>query len=345
MFYNTVLWGFWGMNRVFAVASILAASAIPFGVHAGALPEQTLKDLDAGYCRRALAVIQPLLADHAKDAELQYDYGRALLGLNKPDDAAAAFKTAIGLDPKNGLYHGALGDAYGLKAQQGFASGSEGMFGMMGLMKSAKAEWLTALELSPADTDAHVSLAMYYIMVPGIMGGSYSKAHDLEAELDKLDPVQALQVRANEAGNKDDSEQGISLLKQAVAQDKTQGSRLALGLFYQNAKRYDDALATFREMAKDPKGQMAWYQIGKTADVAKSGYDEGIAALKQYLGFTDLPDTLPTPAWAHYRLGDIYGAQGQKDQARSEFQMALAMNVNGDPDLASRLSKAQAALN
>ena len=313
---------------------------------AGSVPDEALKDSEGGYFHKALAIVEPLARSHSTDAEIQYRYGQSLAGIGKADDAIAALKLAVSLDPKNGLYHSALGDAYGLKAQQGFASGAEGMFGMMGLMKDAKSEWSRALELSPADVSAHVSLAMYYIMVPGLMGGSYSKAHDLEAELDKLDPVQALQVRANEAGNKNDIDDGAKLLQQAIEKDPTSSSRIALGLLYAGGKRYDDALKTFRDtLAKDPKAYMAWYQIGKTADVAKSNYDEGIAALKQYLGVTDLPDTLPTAAWAHYRLGDIYGAQGKKELARSEYQASLAMNSNGDPDLASRLSKVQAALN
>jgi len=325
------------------VLSLLALAAVP--AFAGSVPDEALKDAEAGYFHKALLIVEPLAKSHPQDAEIQYRYGQALAGLGKTDDAITALKLAVSLDPNNGVYHRALGDAYGLKAQQGFSSGSEGMFGMMGLMKDAKAEWLSALELAPADVDAHVSLSMYYIMVPGLMGGSYSKAHDLEAELDKLDPVQALQVRANEAGNKKDVDDGVKFLQQAIEKDPTSGSRIALGLFYAGAKRYDDAFKTFRDTAeKDPKAYMAWYQTGKTAGLAKSNYDEGIASLKRYLTFTDLPDTLPTPAWAHYRLGNIYEAQGRKDDARAEYVLAGSLNERADPDLASKLKDGLARL-
>ena len=326
--------------------TLALASTLALPAHAGDIPDQAIKDADAGYYRKALVVVAPLAKDKPQDAEVQYRYGQALTGLNKADEAIAALKLAVSLDPKNGLYHRALGDAYALKVKQGMADGSAGMFSMMGMMKDAKAEWLAALELAPTDVNAHVDLAMYYIMVPGIMGGSYSKAHDLEDQLDKLDPVQALQVRANEAGNKDKDDEAVKLLQQAIEQDKTQGSRLALGLFYIGAKRYDDAFATFHEMTKDPKAYMAWYQIGKTSGLAKSNYDEGIASLKQYLAFEDLPDTVPSAAWAHYRLGNIYQAQGHKDDARNEYKTAADLNTSGnnDPDLASKLSKVQAEL-
>lgn len=328
------------MSRSLMLALALT-SAFALPAHAGTVPEQAIKDADAGYFRKALTVVAPLAKDNPQDAELQYRYGQALTGLGKPDEAIVALKLAVSLDPKNGVYHRALGEAYGLKTQQGMADGSTGMFAMMGMMKDAKKEFEAALQNTPTDADAHVDLAMYYIMVPGLMGGSYSKAHDLEAQLDKIDPVQALQVRANEAGNKDDDEDAVTLLKQAIALDKTSGSRIALGLFYQGTKHYDEAFQTFRETeTQDPKAYMAWYQIGKTAGIAKNNYDEGIASLKQYLTFTDLPDTLPTAAWAHYRLGNIYEAQGHKDDARAEYALAGSLNERADPDLASKLKDA-----
>lgn len=333
------------MKRLFAFASVLAVGLFSESSLAGVVPDQAAKDIDAGYFQRALAELKPLLADHANDAELQCRYGQALTGLGKSDDAIAALKTGVAIDGKNGLCHRLLGDAYGLKVQQGMADGSAGMFSAMGMMKSAKAEWDTAATLTPADVQAHVSLAMYYIMVPGLMGGSYSKAHDQEALIDKLDPIQGLQIRATEAGNKDDTDEGVALLKQAVAADKTTGSLMALGIFYYGAKRYDEAFKTFREaQARDPKTYGAWYQIGKTAGLARGNYDEGIASLKQYLAFTDVPDSQPTAAWAHFRLGNIYEYQGHKDDARAEYQLARNLNERGDPDLAAKLDKAQAGL-
>ena len=330
---------------VFAVVSLVAVSAVSLSAQAGVVPEQAVKDMDAGYFQRALVQLKPLLPDHAQDAELQCRYGQALLGLGKSDDAISALKNGVALDAKSGFCHRVLGEAYGMKVQQGMADGSTGMFSAMGMMKSAKNEWESAVQLTPEDVQAHADLAMYYIMVPGFAGGSYSKAHDQEALIDKLDPIQGLQTRASEAGNKDDIDDGVALLKQAVAQDKTTGSLMALGIFYYGGKRYDDAFKTFREAeAKDPKTYGAWYQIGKTAGLARGNYDEGIAALKQYLGFTDLPDSLPTAAWAHFRLGNLYAYQGHKQDAESEYQLARSLNERGDPELLAQLSKAQDAL-
>lgn len=307
---------------------------ISTSVFAGVVPEQAITDADAGYFRRALTQIEPLLGAHAKDAELQYRYGQALLGIGKTEMAVNAFKTAIELEPKNGVYHRSLGEAFGTQAQR------SGMFSALGLVKSARKEFELAVQLAPQDLQSHVMLASFYIMAPGVVGGSYDKAHVHEDIIDKLDEIEGLKVRATEAGSKDDIATGETLLNQAIAKDKTAKSQFALALLYSGAKQYDKAFKAFRvAQAKDPKIYAAWYQIGRVAVIAKTNYDEGVAALKHYLAFDDLPDNVPTPAWAHFRLGNLYALQGHKDLARTEFRVASTMNEN-DERLAEQVKDA-----
>jgi tetratricopeptide (TPR) repeat protein len=317
-----------------AISAVLSAPA-----YAGTVPDEAVKDADGGYFHKALALVEPLVKDHAQDAEVQFRYGQALAGVGRLDDGIAALKAAIAIDPNKGIYHRLMGETIELKAQQATSP-----FGMLGLAKSIPVEFQTAVQLDPSDVQAHVDLAGFYIMAPGLFGGSYSKAHAEEEIIDKLDPIQGLLVRASEAGNKGDTDDGVALLKQAIAQDKTGGSLITLGIFYTDAKRYDDAFKTFREaIAKDPKAYGAWYQIGRVAGFAKTNYAEGIDALKRYLAFDDMPDNIQTPAWAHFRLGNLYEYQGQKDLARAEYQAAGSVNA-GDENLKSKLEKAMSRL-
>lgn len=316
-----------------ALAVVLVTPA-----YAGAVPEAALKDLEDGYYRRALTIIEPLVKTNPDDAEVQFCYGQALVGAGKADPAIAALEAAIEINPNNGIYHRVLGEAYGLKAQ------SAGVFSMFGLMKSTRNEFQRAVELAPEDLRSHVNLAMFHIMAPGMAGGSLEKAHAEEAVIDQLDEVQGLRVRATEAINQDDAAAGERLFKQAVDKDKTAESLLALGMYYSEAKSYDEAFKTFAEaQAKDPMAYSAWYQIGKTAGLAKANYAAGIEALNQYLAFEDKPDTVPSIAWARFRLAILYEYQGHVDLARDEYQQARSMN-DGDERLSDALDDAEARL-
>lgn len=307
---------------------------------ANVVPEQAIKDADAGYFHRELAEIRPLLATDTKDPEVQFRYGQALLGINRSDEAIAALQTAITLEPNNGIYHRVLGEALEANAMQ-----APSFTHMFGIAKSIQTEFQSAVRLAPTDVQSHVDLATFYIMAPGIMGGSYDKAHAEEDALAKLDKVSELQVRAQEAGNRDDIATGETLLKQAIAMDKTSGSIVALGLLYADAKRYPDAFQAFRDArAKDANAYEAWYQMGRVAGIAKTNYEEGIESLKHYLAFENLPDTVPSMAWAHFRLGNLYEYQGHADLARAEYQSASNLQDN-DKDLASKLKEAQSRLN
>ncbi len=115
---------------------------------------------------------------------------------------------------------------------------------------------------------------------------------------------------------------------------------MKLGLFFTEAKRYDEAFKTFREVkTRDQKAYSAWYQIGRVAGFSKTNYEEGIESLKHYIAFDDLPDNVFSLAWAHFRLGNIYEHQGNADLARAEYQLANTLN-DGNKDLKSKLDKA-----
>jgi tetratricopeptide (TPR) repeat protein len=323
------------MSRSILLNILVLSAALSAPAYAGTVPDQAVKYADDGYFRKALAIVEPLAKANPQDAELQFRYGQALASTGKTDDGITALKAAIALDPKNGVYHRVLGEAYEANFQK------VSMFSMFGFAKSLLAEFQAAVQLAPSDVQSHVDLANFYLMAPSVMGGSVDKAHAEEDALAKLDKIQELQVRANEAGNKDDTGTGEALLKQAIVLDKTSGSLMALGLFYTDAKRYPDAYQAFRDAeAKDPKAYGAWYQLGRASGFAKANYDEGIDSLKHYLALTDLPDTLYSPAWAHFRLGNLYEYQGHTGLARAEYQSASTLN-EGDEDLTSKLKKAQ----
>jgi tetratricopeptide (TPR) repeat protein len=311
---------------------LLLASAAAYG--AGSIPDGVAKDVDQGYYRRALASLQALVKEHPQDAEVQFRYGEALLGVNQTDDALAAMKQAVALDPKNGIYHRGLGEVYGTEAQDA------SIFSALGLAKSSLAEFQAAAQLAPDDVDAHADLAAYYTQAPGIAGGDGDKAHAEEAVIAKLDPVRGLQQQAADARYDKDYDKAEALLKQAAAQDARADSYSQLGTLYMDRKRYAEALDAFTAAAaKSPADPAPWYWIGRASELGQLRYDDGIAALKTYIGIQDHPDSSPSFAWAHLRLADLYLLSGKGDLARTEFTAAQGAADGGDKELSRELRK------
>lgn len=116
------------------------------------------------------------------------------------------------------------------------------------------------MDLDPRDPGSLVDLAQYYFGAPRIAGGSTEKASRIEALLDKLSPVNTLQVRAQEAIHAKDYAKAEALLKQAAKLDKTSNSWMKLASFYLGREKYADAFPIFQRITeKTPDSTQVWY--------------------------------------------------------------------------------------
>lgn len=314
---------------------------LPGLVRAASTPDEIRLLADAGHYRRALALIEPLAKAHPEDLELQFHWGEALLGSDRPEDAIDVLSRAVKKAPNNGLYRRVLGEAYRDQARRLFDSGASvfGIMRMMNVMRSARDQFEAAVRLDPQDLKAQVNLASFHIMAPAMIGGSLETAHAILAEIDRLDPVRGLRVRAMEAEHQGDVARAESLLLEAVELDAGIDSRMALGILLANAKRYEEAMTLFSTLAAGTdRPYLAWYQSGRTADLSQAHTEEGMAMLERYLAVEDLPDTAPSKGWAHYRLGNIQARSGDGELARTQYA-AAGHYVKHEPALRQKLKE------
>jgi len=323
------------MKRMIGFA---ASSLFVLVAHAaGVVPESVIKDIDDGYGQRALVKLRPLVQQYPKDREVQYRFGAALIAGNKLDEAQTAMKAAIAANPNASELHRMLGEAYGAAAQQA------SFFSMVRLAKDSLAEFQTAVKLNPDDPDAHADLAAYYIQAPGVVGGSMDKAHDEEAALDRLSPLQALQTRASEAAQEKDFSAAEKLLRQAIAIDKKSDSIFQLGMMQLHAEHASDAITTFKTLtARSDAPPAAWYYLARSVVLGHTTPGDGIAALKHYIELPERPDRAPQLGWAHLRLGELYAINNQKDLAIAEIELARKQAPLDDSNFKSALDKAVA---
>jgi tetratricopeptide (TPR) repeat protein len=112
------------------------------------------------------------------------EYLGDIAGHNKSwDKAIVYYRKLKQLKPSEANYYFKYGGVLGMKAKE---SNKFKAFGMIGEVKES---FEKAIELNPKHIEARWALVMIYIQLPGIVGGSETKAIKYSNELLKLSPV------------------------------------------------------------------------------------------------------------------------------------------------------------
>jgi len=186
-----------------AVALPLACVAIAVAAIASAqIPAATLKQADdalqAGEADQALSLLMPLPAQGQGAAEAQNLICRVRFTLQQWDAAVTACELSVRLEPGSSIDHMWLGRALGEKASRA------SFLTAYSLAKRVRAEFEQAVELDPKNAGALSDLGEFYKDAPGIVGGGTNKAEAIAAQLDKVDPAKALELRGNIAVSRKD---------------------------------------------------------------------------------------------------------------------------------------------
>jgi tetratricopeptide (TPR) repeat protein len=255
----------------------------------------------------------------ATDAEL-IAAGRAALNRGDVDQAIAQFEKAVTAKPDSPEAHYYLGLAYGRQAQ------TAGMFGGMSAINKAKDEWLRAVELNPNFVDARLRLIEFYVVAPGIVGGSEEKAIEQAAELKKRDSLNGHRAYARIYTLQKKLDLAVKEMVEAVReQPKSAKAHYFLGNALLNQKDWKGSLHEY-EMALsiDAAYMPPYFRIGQHAAQSESNYARGEEAIRKYLAYKPADDE-PGLGSAWYWLGMIQEKQGKKEEARQSYMNALKL--------------------
>lgn len=314
----------------------IAAKTLPSSSRSstGAPLSQVVQEIKTGYFHSALSQLKHISPAKVGEGEYQYRHAQALSGIGDSQRALRAIKKAIKLAPHHGAYYRIEGEIYGAMAQKA------NIFSAMGLAKKVLHSFRTAVRLEPDDPKSLVDLASYYINAPGIVGGSYHRAQKIIKKLNKINPVDALHVRAREATQHHDYAKAENLLRQAEKLDKTPASARKLAFLYMKRRRYENAFENFRLITKDyPRHVTAWFWVGRTSILTHSHYRTGIASLRHYILAPQRPDAAPSLAFAYLRLGDLYRLTGKDYLACNEYAEAKSAPGSHNRRLRFQLGK------
>lgn len=265
----------------------------------------------------SLVLVPPPLATAAEAVPASAAI-RAALEKRDPEAATAAADAALKTFPKDADVLLWAGRAYGQRAL------SSSVFTKMSWAKKCREAWERAIEAAPGNVEARFELLRYYLMAPGIAGGSVEKAAAQAARLGDLDAMRGYVARGMIADHEKKPKEAEAAYRKAMEADQfgVQGP-IALASFFARQKRWPEARAIFdRRVAADPNDAFALYQLGRLSLLSGEEMEKGLTLFDRFLAL-DAPRDGPTHGDARWRKGLLLEKLGRTPAAIAEYREAL----------------------
>lgn len=131
----------------------------------------------------AKELCESYLKMHPKDYKTIEMLGDIAGQQKKWSEAINQYRILKNAFPKNADYHYKYGGALGMKAK------TANKFKAMGMLDEIEKSFLTAAKLDAKHVDARWALVVYYLEIPGILGGSETKSQKYANELVAISAV------------------------------------------------------------------------------------------------------------------------------------------------------------
>lgn len=286
---------------------------------------------EGGDFREAEAAARTELAAEPGRLDTLLVLGQTQLTLGRAAEAVATLREATRRHPESGDAYYRLGQALTLHVAE--SSTWRRLF----MADDIGDAFARAVALEPSNSEFRWALFEFCRRAPAMVGGGRKKAQAHARALAGQDPARGHRARAALLLQDGAVEAAERELRAAIAARPGEPDhRYALGYFYQERQRWDDAFAEFERIAREfPSEAEAQFQIGKTAAMSGRRLDDGIRALRRYLQHKPRAGEAPL-AWAQYRLGMLHQQRQDRAAAKAAYEAALEL----DP----RLEDARAAL-
>ena len=271
---------------------------------------------------RILPLLFTLVAMTAEAGQVTLvDEGRAALARGETSAAVAMLEKAVAQSPKDPVAHFVLATAYAAAGQEG------GMLGATTFLSKMKAEFEAAIALKPTYVEARMGLMQFYVLAPGLFGGSFDKAFDQAKAIKTIDSLAGHRAYAFIYTRQKKNDLAVREYLDAIReQPKSPKTHDDYALHLAREKNYTDAFTELEKALQlDPSYAPALYHLGHTAALAGTNLARGEQALKQYLSYTPKQGE-PQLAYAYDALGTIQEKQARATEARASYAAALKLN-------------------
>jgi tetratricopeptide (TPR) repeat protein len=298
------------------------AAALAAGVYAHAATDslaQANAALQAGEADKALQLLSSL----SPKAEVHNLTCRVQYALEHWDAAARECEEAVNLDGQSSEYHMWLGRALGEKADRA------SFMSAYSLAKRVRTEFETAVRLNPQNDEALADLGEFYSSAPGVVGGGADKAEGVAAQLDKVDPSRAHELRARISEAHKDYGTAEHEFKQAIAVSRHPAFQwMTLASFYRRREQLsemDNAVANGVKAAqRDMHAGVALFNGASVFIRAGRNPSQSARMLEDYLAGSSMTEEAPAFV-ARTRLARLKAQLGDTSGASHERSLALGL--------------------
>ena len=286
--------------------------------------------LQAGEADKALALLNPLIGPGGK-AEAYNLRCRVEFGLEQWDRAADDCEQAVKLDGQSSDDHLWLGRALGEKASRA------SFLNAFSLAKRVRVEFEEAVRLNSRNGAALADLGQFYSEAPGVVGGGVAKAEGVAAQLDKIDPLRAIELRGQIAEQRKDSGSAEREFKAALAKSPRPAFEwMALASFYRRQQRWtemESAVQSGQSAAEhDKRASVALYNGANVLRTSSRDPARAARMLEEYLAGQVKSEDAPAFV-AHTWLARLKEQLGDSAAAGRERSAALALAHEYKPAL------------
>ena len=274
--------------------------------------------IEANDTESAIRILQELQNEEST-AEIEYNLAIAYQNSNQLDLAITHAANAIVKDPNVSNHHLVFAETQGQKL-----ASNGGALKKLGLVKRVRKSFVTAVKLDPSNIRAREGLTQFYLMAPGIVGGSKKKALQQALAIFELDQQRAypLLVETYRA-NKKPQKVTETLNQWKAAYPNDWNAVLASAYHQQSVNNHQLAYDLLSEwLEKNPDHSAASYQLGRLAAISGKYLDEGEIHLNKYLTI-EHEQGLPQAQHAHWRLALIYQHKDNLTQAKFHVDKGL----------------------
>ena len=210
--------------------------------------------------KKAEQEMQAYLQSNIEDKEAIELLGDAFGHQKKWDEAIAQYEKLKDAYPSNANYHYKYGGALGMKAL------SVSKIKALTIIGDVKEAFLKAAELDPKHIDTRWALVELYVSLPGIVGGSNSKALKYANELEKLSKVDGYLAKGYVYEYDDEPELAEKYYKLAIKVGGSVTCYEKLTNFYETQNKPNEAIGNLEEAQQKHQRNAMHYQIGKVSN-------------------------------------------------------------------------------